>query len=681
MADDIVVRTDFPHTVKVIEHQTIVMPDGCELSARIWLPEDADQNPIPVILEHLPYRKRDGTIVRDCMNHPWFAGHGYACVRVDMRGNGDSQGVMEDEYTTQELQDACDVIQWATEQTWCSGTAGMMGISWGGFNALQVASLKPSALKAIVTVCSTVDRFADDIHYKGGCLLGENAGWAANMLSYSSRPPDPLLVGEQWRDLWMQRLDNMPFLATTWLQHQRRDEYWKHGSVCEDYGQIEAAVLSMGGWHDGYKNTISHLVQNLDSPVKGIVGPWIHKYPNYAGPAPRIGFLQECLTWWDKWLKNKDNGADQLPAYRAYIMDGLAPAPWYDERPGRWIAEHSWPSDAISDRYFEINTDNTSALRQVDNPSIDSESGWQLNISSPPHCGSQTGEYFPFTFGPELPDQQNIDDELSTCFDTAPCTGAIDIVGAPSLSIRCTVDKPLAQLVVRLCDIMPDGRSSLITFGMLNLTHAGSREHPERLDKARVVIADVILDQIAYRLPKGHKLRVSLSTSYWPFIWPSPETTTVSLSNLSLAIPERTSQGHTDECSFKPPETASAWHHEVVRESSSSRQRYLDEKSGQYKTTVFNDFGENKDLDHGLITGSTVSEIFSIHPDSPLSAQVDIEWEQTLKRDDWNIRTIAQLSMTADLEWFYLTGSLQAWEGEDSVFNKQYDEKVRREFV
>ena len=154
--------------------------------------------PVPAILEHLPYRKRDGTVQRDELGHPYTAAHGYACIRVDMRGNGDSEGLMHDEYTEQELQDACEVIQWASEQPWCSGSVGMMGISWGGFNGLQVAALRPPALKAIITVCSTVDRFVDDIHYKGGCLLNENIGWAATMLSYSSRPPDPLLVGEGW---------------------------------------------------------------------------------------------------------------------------------------------------------------------------------------------------------------------------------------------------------------------------------------------------------------------------------------------------------------------------------------------------------------------------------------------------------------------------------------------------
>ena len=276
--------TEFPFETVEYPDMAIIMPDGCRLSARVWMPEGAENQPVPAILEYLPYRKRDGTTARDALTHPYFAGHGYACLRVDMRGNGDSEGVMEDEYAEQELQDACDVIAWIVKQPWCTGKVGMMGISWGGFNALQVAAMQPPGLDAIITLCSTDDRYADDIHYKGGCLLNENLGWGATMLSYSSRPPDPAIVGEKWRDMWLERLENEPFLPAVWLKHQTRDAYWKRGSVCEDFSKIKAATLAVGGWGDAYKNAVSRLVQGIQAPVKGIIGPWIHKYPHFAVP-------------------------------------------------------------------------------------------------------------------------------------------------------------------------------------------------------------------------------------------------------------------------------------------------------------------------------------------------------------------------------------------------------------
>ncbi|MGX9080779.1 CocE/NonD family hydrolase, partial [Klebsiella pneumoniae] len=91
-----------------------------------------------------------------------------------------------DEYLLQEQDDALEVIDWLCQQPWCDGNLGMMGISWGGFNSLQVAARQPEALKAIITLCSTDDRYADDIHYKGGNLLLENFGWAATMLNFSA---------------------------------------------------------------------------------------------------------------------------------------------------------------------------------------------------------------------------------------------------------------------------------------------------------------------------------------------------------------------------------------------------------------------------------------------------------------------------------------------------------------
>lgn len=256
----------------------IVMSDGHEVSARVWMPSDTS-TPVPGILEYLPYRKRDGTSYRDELTHPWFCQRGYACLRVDIRGTGDSDGIMLDEYTPQELSDAAEIINWIAIQSWCNGNVGMMGISWGGFNCLQVAAMEPHVepLKAIITLCSTVDRYHDDVHYKGGCLLNENFAWGSIMWSYSSLPPDPVLVGKRWKDMWMERLQVEPFLPSIWLRHTTRDAYWKHGSVCENYGNIRAATLAIGGWNDGYKNAVPALVHNISSCVKGIVGPWGHK--------------------------------------------------------------------------------------------------------------------------------------------------------------------------------------------------------------------------------------------------------------------------------------------------------------------------------------------------------------------------------------------------------------------
>ncbi|MBZ9857689.1 CocE/NonD family hydrolase [Mesorhizobium sp. CA13] len=657
--------TEFPRKVVEFPDMGIVMPDGCRLSARVWMPEDAGDDPVPVILEHLPYRKRDGTIFRDQLTHPYFAGHGYASIRVDMRGNGDSEGLMDDEYSEQELQDACDVIAWAAAQPWCNGNVGMMGISWGGFNCLQVAAMQPPALKAVISLCSTVDRYADDIHYKGGCLLLENFGWASTMLSYSSRPPDPLIAGDnRWRDLWLTRLENQAFLLPLWLSHQHRDAYWKRGSICEDFSAVKAAVLSIGGWHDGYRNTISHLVANIEAPVKGIVGPWIHKYPHYAAPQPAIGFLQEALRWWDRWLKGIETGVEADPAYRAYVMDSMRPARWHPERPGRWVAERQWPSPDIKTQTIELVP----------------AGGKSATVASPQSCGLAGGEYFPFTFGPELPGDQRPDDALSVCFDQPELAEAIDIVGAPEVEVRLCCDRPQANIAVRLCDVHPDGASELISYGVLNLTHHLSHEFPQALVPGESVSARVVLDQCAYRVPAGHHLRIAVSNAYWPMIWPSPEPVRLSLSAATLKLPLRP-LATSDEVTFAAPEAASPWATETIRPANSERRVDRDEKTGIVTLSIEDDFGEVRDLAHGLANGSIARETWTIHPDDPLSAGGRTHWTQTLSRSGWSVRTETSAEIRSDAKNFIVSARIEAYEGEKLVFQRDFEQAVPRSLV
>ena len=348
MINSFQVKSEFPCRVQDIENIWIPMPDGAQLAARLWLPENAERDPVPAILEYIPYRKRDFTRHRDSISHPFIAGHGYACIRVDLRGSGESDGVLTDEYTQQELQDGCVVLDWISRQPWCSGKVGMVGISWGGFNGLQIATLQPQALSGVISLCSTDDRYADDIHHMGGCLLGDNLSWASVMFAYNSLPPDPQIVGERWREMWHARLDGSGLWLETWLRHQRRDAYWRHGSIAESYEAVKCPVLAISGWADGYSNAVFRLLSNLKVPRKGLIGPWSHKYPHIASPGPAIGFLQESLRWWDHWLKDKDTGVMDEPMLRVWMQDSVPPTSNYDHRPGRWVAEPEWPSPNVA---------------------------------------------------------------------------------------------------------------------------------------------------------------------------------------------------------------------------------------------------------------------------------------------------------------------------------------------
>lgn len=669
---------DFPRSIVEFEDMGIVMPDGTRLSARVWMPADAQESPVPAVLEYIPYRKRDGTLPRDELMHPYVAGHGYATVRVDMRGNGDSEGLMADEYTTQELQDACDVIAWLAAQPWCTGSVGMMGKSWGGFNSLQTAFLQPPALKAVISVCSSTDRFADDIHFKGGCLLGENFGWGAVMLSFSSRPADPQLRPD-WRADWLARLDAEPWLAPRWAAHQARDEYWRHGSVCEDYARMKVPVLSVGGWADNYMNTVDALVRNVGAPgmAKGIVGPWVHQYPHTAVPGPAIGFLQESLRWWDRWLKGVENGAEADPAMRAYMLHSAQPDASARHRAGHWVAEDRWPSPNVVDVLLNLlpggdGVVSDGVLGQGE------PRGFEWIVSTPQQLGLSAGEFFPMGLNAEMAGNQAADDALSLCFDGDGLEEPLALLGTARLRLRLASDQPLGFVVARLCDVAADGSSVRIAHGMLNLCHRHSREAPEPMMPGRVEEVWFDLDQMAYRLAPGHRLRLALSNSYWPFVWPSPVQGQLTLTKGSLTLPVYKGSG-----GWVPPEPEAApgWKHRVLRAGEARRYVETDMITGMQTLCVLSDSGDVENLTHGLRSGETLTERWQIHPDDPLAAKATHVWEQRLSRGDWGVRTQVQAVMTANAAHLHMQASLMAWEGDELIFSRDFNEKVPRRFV
>ncbi|MGY9049885.1 MAG: CocE/NonD family hydrolase, partial [Rhodobacterales bacterium] len=429
-----------PRPVRELEHVEIPMPDGTRLAARIWMPEDGA--PVPAILEYIPYRKNDKTLERDHARAPWLAAQGYAYVRVDLRGTGESEGLMVDEYTPLELQDGCDVIAWLADQGWCDGGVGIVGISWGGFNGLQLAALRPPALKAVVTICSTDDRYADDIHYMGGTLLGDQLSWASVMFGINTLPPDPKHVGARWRDMWEERLDGSGLWLENWLHHQTRDDFWKHGSVCEDFADIKVPVYAVSGWADGYCRSVFRLVENLSGPVKGIVGPWSHKYPYLGAPGPAIDWLTEEVRWWDHWLKGRETGIMEEPPLRLYLQDHAAPRSHYDHRDGEWITEPAWPSPNVTRTGFGLGADGR--LGGV----VDATDA-KVSICSPLWVGGQAGKWCSYAHPGDQPGDQRREDAGSLVFDTAPLKADMNIAGDARLTLTLQVDQPVDDQQVR----------------------------------------------------------------------------------------------------------------------------------------------------------------------------------------------------------------------------------------
>lgn len=660
--DSMRIKRNFPHRIQTIENTWIPLKDGTQLAARIWLPEDAEQNPVPALLEYLPYRKNDMTAWRDSIRHPYLAGHGYACIRVDMRGNGDSDGLILDEYTQQELDDCVEVLQWLEAQPWCTGKAGMFGKSWGGFNALQVAAMRPPQLKAIITIASTDDRYADDVHYMGGCLLTyEMLSWASTMFCYNACPPDPRFVGDRWREMWVNRMKNTPPFAEAWVGHQRRDAFWQHGSVCENYADVECAVYAVGGWADGYTNTVTRLLENLSCPKKGLIGPWAHNFPENSSPAPAIGFLQEHLRWWDYWLKGVETGIMQEPMLRSWVQDSFAPSVIRPKSPGHWVADPSWPSPHINAQTLDLTPPYPTSLK-----------GKQITgLDAPP--------WLAFGSAGEYPADQSGDDGRSISFTTEPKT-SIAILGRPQVKMRLQVDQPQASIAIRLCDIAPDGTSSLVTWGFWNLTHRNSHIDPAPMPTHQSVDVTVDLNLIGHQLAEGHRWRVAVSPTYWPHLWPVAQSVTLTVEQCALILPVRTPHAGDDAlAAFEPPECAEQLPLKQLVPGKETRTVQFDRVRNSAEH-VNKSHSPTVRYPDGLELGEYSADVFTITEHDPLSATVKCMRNRRFVRDDWKVNIWTESTMTADANNFYLTNRLNATEGMQIVFDHTWEKTIPRDF-
>ncbi len=669
--------TDLPRRVREIENLWIPVRDGTRLAARVWLPDDAERDPVPAIVEYIPYRKRDFTAFGDSFTHPWFAGHGYASIRLDIRGSGDSDGVLEDEYLPIEQQDMLDALAWIAAQPWCTGKIGMMGISWGGFNSLQVAALRPPQLKAIVTLCSTDDRYATDVHVMGGCLLKDGISWGSGIFSVIPRPPDPLISGPGWRDKWHRRLEGASVPLITWLRHQHRDAYWKHGSVCEDYGAIECAVYAVGGWVDGYSNAILRLLANLKAPCKGLIGPWTHTYPHLGVPGEPVGFLQETLRWWDHWLKGVDNGIMAEPRLHVWMQERIRPDASMPDSPGHWIAEPAWPAPGIRPRTFALNPGRLTATPKPETA---------LAVRSPQTTGSEAGEWCPLDSGgnaPEFQTDQRPDDGRSLCFDSLPLAERLAILGAPVVELEVSVDRPQAFLCARLCDVAPDGASTRVSFGLLNLAHRDSHEHPTPLEPGRRYRVRIALDDTAYAFVPGHRMRLALSTAYWPMVWPSPEAATVTVHTgvSTLTLPVRPPRPEDGRVPFPPAEATAPLARTYLKPPTTARGVAHDFASGLSVFTHEEDRGVYRLDAIDLTLGYLAIERSTIAEQDPTAARTEMVRKVSLSRGDWSTRVETLIEVTCDVTHFHVTARLEAFEGESRIFARDWRETIPRDMM
>ena len=665
-----------------IDHLWIPMPDGSRLGARLWLPDKRVKEAYPAILEYIPYRKDDYSALRDSATIAWFARKGYACLRVDMRGSGSSDGIMPDEYSDQEIDDGVCVINWMAAQDWCDGNVGTIGISWGGITGLQLAQRQPTALKTVIALGATEFRYYDDGSYYMGCMVGQTIGWGTLMFGYNTRPPDPDLQGDNWRALWLKRLSETPHYLEHWLSHQKEDDYWKRGTVGTDYDAIKVPVYAVSGHADCWPNTVPRLLENLSTPVRGLQGAWCHRYPHLGVPGPTVNFLEDAARWFDHWMKGDDTGMMEEATYQVYLQNSVKPQPYYDHRPGQWVGEPEWPSPNVEIYEYYLNQPGkTGGL------GITAFEGGLVEVCSPQTVGLASGEYMPwFAFGhaDELPDDQQIEDAGSSVFDMPVEGDDLRILGNPQVVLDVRSDQPQSLVAVRLCDVWPDGSSTLITRGILNLSQRDGKESPSALEPGQDYSVSIKLNHVGYIVPMGHSLRVSVSTSYWPIAWPAPHQSTLSIQTgrSYLKLPQRNSiVGNEQLTTFKEasePSTPLAT--TQLRKFKQYRRIEKNEVTGESVFTINADNGKTRFERSGMEMGSTSLQRYSIHPENPLSAKAEYEWEWEYGRGEtWKTKTFTRTEITSDETHFLMKALCVAWENGQEVFRKTWDEKYPRD--
>ena len=574
-------------------------------------------------------------------------------------------------------EDGQEVISWLAEQPWCDGSVGMIGISWGGVTSLQAATYGHPALKAIIPVCATDERYYDDGCYFMGCMSGETIGWGAVMLGFNSRPPDPEIVGDSWRSQWRERLEKPPLFLETFLRHQRRDDYWLQGTVQGKHDRIKCAVYTIGGWADCWPNTVFRLLENLPpgTPRRGLSGPWGHTYPHVGVPGPAMGFLPETLRWWDRWLKGVDNGIDREPQFHGYLSTLVAPDARHAKNPGRWVAQEEWPSSEVTTRRVFFGDGHLADTAFA---------GSQVQVSSPQSCGLDSGEYMPwYMTGPssQLALDQRGDDSKSVTFDGELLDTPLEILGTPCAELVVTPSTSTGLIAVRLCDVWPDGASTLICYGVLNLAQRDGKDTPVAMNPGTTYRVWVRLNDTGYRVAPGHRLRLSISTSYWPIAWPTPEAASLMLNTESshIELPVLDTDESPDLQPFEPPRTPPPIDMTTLQPTRQERTITHDVETGEIIFALVKDGGCVRLHHNDIEMASGTTERYTIRDDDPLSARAEYSCEYGIGRGAWQTRTSGRLSMTCSADTFFVVAELDAYEGDTRIFSRNWNVEIERD--
>jgi uncharacterized protein len=494
-----------------MEKAWIPMKDGVRLAATLYMPDGAKAGEkFPALLEYLPYRKDDGTAADDYPKHAYFARRGYVGARVDIRGFGASEGVPpEREYSAQEQDDGEQVVAWLAHQPWSNGNVGMFGISWGGFTALQMAMRHAPGLKAILAVDATAELFHDDVHYVDGIAhIDEfelNMDMAEGWVGAPDYPLDEKILGPRFAS---------PPWSLLYLKHQHDGPFWR--DRVRPLSEITTPSFLIGGLQDGYRDNVTDMLSQSKAPIKAIVGPWNHTFPNEADFGPRVEWRDQAVRWFDHWLKGRNTGVENDPRLVIYMQHWHPPNPNLEEVPGEWRREDVWPPATAKDSILFLQGNHTL--------SADPAAPDTHQLKYLPTVGVEAG----FWWGELLGDPRPVD-AFSLVYDSAPLPRDLAILGRPHVLLEASATAKQADWFARLSDIAPDGTVTQITGAGLNGAQRDSMSQPQDLEPGKNYQLEIATHLTSWLFPKGHRIRIAISNALWPMMLPTPYAMTTSL--------------------------------------------------------------------------------------------------------------------------------------------------------
>jgi uncharacterized protein len=661
--------------VQVIRDLRIPMRDGVRLAGDLYLPAGGsivDGPPLPVVLDYIPYRKDD--VIPGSGFYEGLVARGYVVARVDIRGTGASEGAAVDEYTLEEQLDGYDTVEWLAAQPFCDGHVNMMGISYGGFTALQVATHDPKHLTSIIPIDFTHDRYTDDCHYRGGLLrMYYDPGYYGNvMVARNALPPSPT-IDEDWASTWAEHLArNEPYLLR-WLRHQTDGPYWRNGSVGEIAERIRCPVFMIGGWRDGYPNPPLELHSRLRVPRKILVGPWNHLLPDKAVPGPRIDYIPEVARWLDHWCKGGDTGIMDEPPVIVFEQHWDPPAVDRIDTTGVWRGETAWPPPGASELVLHLGAAGTLSREAV----ADGRDSFEYVPTVGVRGGLWSGGV---PFG--LPGDQRTDEALSLTYTTELLDQNLHVLGRPRALLHVDSTAAVVGFCVSIADVSPDGESHLVAKGMLNATRRLSLTDPSPLEPGEVAALEIPIDATAWRFDAGHRIRVAIASADFPNVWPTPEPAQNGIHRgpaypSHVVLPVAPSNGSADPPAFAPASTG------VPSFSSSPRPPTWEivEDAFTGSMTVRAEFSSEGRIDDQTVLMEKFVIVDHVDPRNPAAASAHGKHRTRLERPNNVTEARSMVTIQGSPTHFHVTISLEVTVNGTLYSTRQWTESIRRQLL